>query len=474
MPVVPARYWLPEDREAQRIDEAADTERKARKKALDTYWRYYGGQHHAPLRDRQSNTIVNLCAQGINKAVAFFLAPDVPTIMLPGETPQPGDESPAQQALTAFWDAIGLDDFLHNIGLAGFVSGHTFVKLLDVDPLPRAALLDARYVTAMWGAHDVSRPLWYRLQWEYKELDEVRRQDVVPAWILPDAPEDEMGRKIPDPEAPWVILEYIQRSNARDRWEEVGRDMWEYPFPPIVQWKNAPLPHTFYGPSDLKHHHLNDQVNFIASNTARIIKFHAHPATFADFNLDNIEESAVDGLYEIPQDGNVFNLEMKGDLRSSLEMYALLRSAFFTEMRVVDWASQKDKVGQLTNFGLRVLYGDQLDLTNTKRGLYGKGLAEISRRALVMMGFADTDMPIVEWQDPIPNDRSEQVKAIAEEQQIGLTSDRTLVTDLGRDYDQEQKRMVQEGSQNTDLLVGMLRRLNESGSFGPDRMRPAR
>ena len=54
------------------------------------------------------------------------------------------------------------------------------------------------------------------------------------------------------------------------------------------------------------------------------------------------------------------NLEMQSDLNSSLNFIRYLRQALFDVSRAVDIDSMADKLGSLTNFGLRVLYQDAL------------------------------------------------------------------------------------------------------------------
>jgi len=156
---------------------------------------------------------------------------------------------------------------------------------------------------------------------------------------------------------------------------------------------------------------------------------------------------------------------MRGDLASSMQMLDRLRSAFFTQMRTVDWSAQKDKVGQLTNFGLRVLFDDMMELTEMKRRVYGQGLAEISRRAVIMMGFEAPESPFLEWPDPLPQARMELVQAAQMEQQLGFTSNRTLATDLGRDFDEEVERKSTEAQEGGDMLGSLLATIGRTGAF---------
>lgn len=461
MPAIMARYYPPGEREARAQEDLANEERKKRKAMIDRYWAYYVGDHTQPLKvksgKRDDNVIINLCGQAIDKAVDFFRAPNLPTITVPGETPKPDDDSTAQKTIDSFWRANDLSKFLAATALAGFVSGHNIVKLVATDGVPMLALIDARLVTVFWDIGYKQEPLFYRIQWEIAK-DHIRRQDIVPNWLLTDDPQR-------DPKSEWTIYEYEQERSGI--WKPVGEDQWPYPFAPIVDWPNMPLPFEYYGLSDLRHLALNDSVNFVASNTARIIKSHAHPKTFLfGAELGENAKQSIEGVWELPSEAKVQNLEMQGDLASSMNMLAALRAAFFTQMRVVDWAAQKDKVGALTNFGLRVLFSDMLSLTQNKRGLYGTyGLSEISRRAAWMMGQQITERPVTQWVDPLPVDRTEEVKAVETEQKLGFTSNRTLATSLGRDYDKESAQLIDEGNSAGDALVALMDNITRQGAL---------
>lgn len=467
MPGVAARY-IPADAqtsELRALDEVGDKEREKRAKLIDHHWAYYHGEHKKPLKvrpgEQDDNLTLNLCGQAIDRLVSMFVAPDAPKIILPGETEKPGDDSPQQQTLDQFWQSINLRHFLPNVARAGFVAGHNFVKMLDADgaarTMPGLSLLDARHMTVYWDMANPERVLWYRMQWELPG-EVVRRQDIVPVWLFALQPEY-------DPVSTWIIIEYERRKMASG-WKRVGEDTWQYPFSPVVQWPNMPLPHEFYGLSDLRHAHINDGVNFVLSNTARIIRFHAHPRTITDAPIDEIEETAVDGVWVIPPGSSVWNLEMQSDLQSSMRMLDELRAAFFNQTGVVDVANRLDKAGQITNFGLRIFFSDMLDNVENKRSIYGDyGLAEISRRALIMMRASVEAMPDVIWQDPLPSNRTEAVQAAAQELQLGLTSRRTIAGDLGRDYDAEQERIAEETTDAGETFADQLRRIGERGAF---------
>ena len=67
------------------------------------------------------------------------------------------------------------------------------------------------------------------------------------------------------------------------------------------------------------------------------------------------------------QGTDIYNVEMQSDLASSQTYLMTVRQGLFDITRTVDISSMNDKLGALTNFGLRVLYQDSLSKNETKK-----------------------------------------------------------------------------------------------------------
>jgi hypothetical protein len=80
------------------------------------------------------------------------------------------------------------------------------------------------------------------------------------------------------------------------------------------------------------------------------------------------------------------NSKPLGDLASSQQFLLTLRQSLFDITQTVDISSMTDKLGALTNFGLRVLYADALAKLEQKRRLYGDALLDINRDCLPSTG----------------------------------------------------------------------------------------
>jgi len=170
-------------------------------------------------------------------------------------------------------------------------------------------------------------------------------------------------------------------------------------------------------------------------------------------------------LFTVPKDSNIFNLEMQSDLASSMNMLQKLEGAFFNAARVIDTSTIQDKLGQITNFGVRMMFSDQIEATQDKRERYGMGIAEAFRRMLVIRGLTVDEPPAAVWDDPLPMNRIELITAAAQEKQLGVVSKQTLSDDLGRNFAVEQERMAEETNTAGEAFGNVLEQAAERGLF---------
>lgn len=454
------------------VNSAADKERRDRMKLIDAYWRYYDGDHAMPLKvlpgQRNDNIILNLCGRAIDKTIEFIGLPT--RFEVPGgvnNEPNPAAQGELvelrttdQDTIDAAWKKWRKD--LPDIIQSGLIAGHTFIKLhLDSEGKACMSLLDPRCVSVFWDITNPREILFYRQEWKMGK--DHRRQDIVPNALLNATPAEDGAE--PTAAEGWSIIEYAK--SQTNEWREVSRDSWDYPFSPIIDWKNKRRAHAYYGDSALKEATINDAVNFVITNMARIIKFHAHPRTVGiGFDAGQLQTTSADGFMTIPnKDAQVMNLEMQSDLGSSLNLYSILVSEFFTQQRVVDVSSIKDKLGQITNFGVRMIFSDMLGMSNEKREFINDNIGEAIRRLLWIDGLQLIEAPTAQWDDPLPSDRKEIVEALEKEKALGATSIQTIREDLGRDNQVETERIAEEGNNAGAALGNILQTFGEQGGF---------
>lgn len=423
------------------LDDLAGKEVQQRTGLIETAWKYYDGYHKKQLKIQagqpDDNVILNLVSKMTDQSVSLLF----------GSPPQfeldENEDTAEEQLLTNIFKANQLPILLHNTALSGALSGHCFWKIIPEDDSIRIINLAPRLVTVFWNPDDRGAVMCYRIAWENSE-GQWTRQDIVRL--------DES----------WLIRDMIKPAQVRD-WRLMAENTWGWGFAPVLDWQNLPESRAYYGAPDLANPALNDRVNFIASNILRIIKYHAHPKTIGvGMSADQVQESAVDSLWTVPAtDARVFNLEMNSDLASSMRMLQSLQQAFYSEHRAVDLTVLSDKLGQITNFGLRTLFKDALDKLETKRELYGAALIEAVRRVLILAGV-EAPAPRLHWPDALPFNGLEEIQEIRQELELGLISKRTAANIRGRDWTVEQERLLDE-QQGEENLGGILLRAFERG-----------
>ncbi len=110
---------------------------------------------------------------------------------------------------------------------------------------------------------------------------------------------------------------------------------------------------------------------------------------------------------------------------------------------MVDPATIQDKVGQLTNFGLRILFTNAIKRTDKKRLLYQEAFELIFQRALELSGRGVPDSIVTIWPDVLPEDQA-TISTLMQEWQEGVISLQTYRKLRGYDHEQEEERLLVE------------------------------
>lgn len=421
------------------VDELAEKERRHRSDYIKAAWMYYKGHHKKPLKVKpgqpDDNVILNVSKILIDRGVSMLFGRGVEFQL--DET----DQTPAEDYLETVWDGIAKNGNqkqirLNDIALNGYVTGFPVIRLTEPTEtsLPRIITLNPAMVHAFWKPDDMDTVLWYTIYY-----NDNARQDIVfdgDAWLIYDLSRDKYSK-----------------------WQVDDESEWLYSWPPIYGWKNLPNPNEFYSVSDIDHADLNDKINFIASNTNRILQKHAHPRTILlGASLGDVEvKDEIGGILAINKPAgevSVNNLEMQSDLQSSMAYLEDLKAAFFSLGASVDITTIKDRLGQVTNFGLKVLFKDAIDRLTIKRALYGDALIEINRRVLELGGFGSENYTTLIWPDALPMNQLETIEAIERMIALGLISKETAATKLGIDWDAEMQKLTeQQGSQDVGSLI---------------------
>lgn len=452
-------------------------ERRERRRFIENNMKYYKGDHKKHLKrdstGTDDNVTINLIEAIVDKDISRVMGIDdrgevrgldFNVVDRPGELQSfkgffdraitllrprlSNNDSPEQVYLDDVWSANNKDVLIIDAFNDGSLTGHVFLKLEEnareslVNPgvmLPRITVLNPEHLTVFWDAFDAEQVIFYRIEWSDGETS--FRQDIVHA---------------PEREA-WDIYEYQRSGTLNNRWEGGYVDTWNYNFPPILDWKNLPNPHDYYGKDDVRGlRNLNDSLNFTASNMQRILKHHAHPKTIGlGMKPGDVKLTDIDQFWTVPvtaKDALIKNLEMQSDLRSSLDFVNLLKRFIYDLGRELDPSSVHEKLGDVTNFGLRVLYADPLAKSGVKRLLAEQALIRLNLVLLELGGFQRREI-LIDWPDPLPSDPLQMAQALQIVAQHGLSWESFLEV-MGFDPEQEvERRMIQREEVVEDALI---------------------
>lgn len=448
------------------VTDPSDESRRELVTTYSRYWDYFRGKHKQPLkvkpRQVDDNLVVNLTGLVVDRNVSLLFGKSV-KFDLEGD-----DDAAEQQYVDAVWKANKKAILLHDIAEFGGIFGTCFVKLLpdaaeiQGATVPRIVALDPALLQIETDPEDKDKVTAYEIEYGYMVGDQkiLRRERTEVASLLGEAPEGEPVPMV----ASWVVRRYERSRLTSDKWQLVEETIWPYPFPPIHHWKNLPAAGSCYGRSDLSEDviALQDGVNFVASNINKILRYHAHPKTWGrGFGTMSQGSWGADEMITLPDaEGMIQNLEMSSDLASSAGFLQFLRQALFDISRTVDISSMVDKLGALTNFGLRVLFKDSMDKLGTKRELYGDALVEINRRLLVMADAGD-DGGSVKWPEVLPIDGLNQAQEVTADLAAGIVDKQTAAMKRGYDWAVVSERLAEQQVAGDSVGAAILRAFSQ-------------
>ncbi len=421
---------------------------RARVTQLATYRDYYEGLQKRQLKAKpgqaDDNLTLNFIQLIVERSVSMMFGQGI-EFQLPGEP-----ESPNNVYIDECWSANNENLTLHKMAQFGSINGTCYVKIVPDGvtyrdrKYPRLVTLDPMLMSIETDPEDIDKVLAYVLRFvtEREGRETARKQETVAMLGVDGAVTG------------WQVNDYFSNNSTAGRWQLENSVAWPYEFAPIVHWQNLPQAGSVYGRSDIADViELQDRINFIASNISKIIRYHAHPKTWG--RMLGTRQDASWGPDELvgfqSPDATLQNLEMQSDLQSSQDYLLNLRQAFFDISRTPDFTSLTDKLGALTNFGLRVLFNDALAKNATKRELYGEALEEINRRMLIIGNVQPPDGGEVIWPEALPQSETEQVAGLQFDLQNGLTSKQTAAVRRGYVWEDEQERMEEEKAQGNNI-----------------------
>jgi len=402
-------------------------------------WEAYYGKLPPALKVKpgqtDDNVRLNYARMIVDKGVSFLFGQNVEFEL--DET----QKTQAEEWLDSVWQANRKMTLLQTVALIGGVTGHAFIKIIPAQPYPRLVPLDSEIVTVAVAPDDLQNILSYQIA--YVARDPKTQKPIGVRQVI-----ERDGQR-------WTITDQVGDVEGLV-WTTVNQAVWPYTFSPIVDCQNLPAPGEFWGCSDLEDDVLEilRAINFIASNTARIIRFHAHPKTWGRGFVAKDLRIGVDETIILPGDNaELHNLEMQSDLASSLAFLDRLRQAMHEISRVPEVATGNlERAGSLSGVALQILYQPLLEKTGTKRLLYGDMLIELNRRLLALGGFGEDHRTVIHWPELLPSDPMQERQAALIDKQLGVSAD-TILQRLGYEPSLEREKAQAESAQLGEQIL---------------------
>lgn len=427
-------------------------EERARLARYQTAWDAYFGNMPDPLKVKpgQANDNVKVnYARLIVDVGASDLFGEEPKFDLDPDSNEP---SPAQIWLDECWRRNRKQILLQKAAINGGVCGHVFLKIVPrVGDVPRLILLSPEYVSVVTDPDDIDQVWRYIIQYTARDP-----QTGKPLTIRQVIERDDAGR--------WTVIDQVSRN--RGAWETRQSIAWPYSWPPIIDCQNLPSPNEYYGIADIEEDvlSLNGAYNFALSNTQRIIRFHAHPKTWGrGFTAKELNIGVDDTIILQSPTAELHNLEMQGDLSSSIEYGERLKRGLHETSRTPEVATGKlDSTAGLSGVALQILFQPLTQKTSGKRLTYGEMLIELNRRLCEMGGFGRGGLCSILWGELRPTSALEERQVLLLDKQLGASQD-TLLHKAGYDPDAEREKREQEatGVDLADQLLGAFDRGQE-------------
>jgi hypothetical protein len=427
--------------------------------------KYYMGDQRKQLKvsphKTDDNLIVNLVGLAVDRSVSHVLAGGV-DFDLPGDVET---DNPQQDYIDAVYEVNKKSLLLMNAEINASVFGTGYFKIKPdglTDPYtgesyPRLIALNPEYLTINTDPQDQERVISYVIQYNIGDTSYRETTRLVGPG---DVAINEDGDEYQLDETHWLIInETMTQGSAK--WELTNKQEWPYNFPDIVHWKNLPSLGNVYGSSDVDDiMGMQDKQNATISYIQKQVRMQQHKQPWGrGIGKDDVLDVGPDSLIKLRgENAEIGVMDFQTDISGSLLFAKDLRQSIFDVAREVDITSITDKLGALTNFGLRVLYTDALGKCDTKRMLFGEALLEVNRRLLVLNGMeGEASRPgEVKWHDPLPVNVIEKFQGQAEELAMGTVDKQTIAEENGRDWETITTRLQDEKASGDNAIGAAL------------------
>lgn len=402
------------------------------------YWRFYKAEHWTYKRpDGEPQNTINYSRRFIDKQVAFLTGK--------GFTINP--KKAAVEIIKPVLDFVFDDNKRNLLGVemaqAASVTGNAFIKVAvemydpEQDPMMaelypngriRLMLLPGYTVFPRFDGHDRTKIISCFV--------------IYPIWIVENGQQKAIWyREVLTKD---TIQEYLNDELISERPNELKEI-------PIVMIRNLPVAGESYGYSDMKDIiPLQQEFNEKTTDISDIINYHAAPVTVVyGAKANNLERGAKKIWGGLPKDAKIENLELKSDLKASMDYVDIIKTAMFeiSSMPEDAFGSEQAQISNTSGIALHMKNQSLIDVTKLKQATFAEGLLQISRLILKYAELIELDIfdveafrslkPIekyiydIEFPNPLPKDELIEMQLIAQKISANLMTHEQALEELG-------------------------------------------
>jgi len=437
------------------FDEGTTMTHMRRISAYRTYWLYYLGKHWSYARDIGEPTLtINWCRRIVDMLVDFTFKKGFKTI-IPDDPNTPENEGEdrkfIENMLAETWRKNGQMLWILQAGQQGGVTGDVFVRTSweKTDPLEepyaRADILPSHLCFPEFGGpYGIDRRKLKRILIIIPKFNEKNRPPMMGTYAArrtktkPKLEIEMFGEEwtspIIDPKTGKTLVDAkVTLYKNNEKIEERKNILGEIP---IVHIPNYPVSDEYYGLSDLVDSmDLNREFNEKATDISDIINYHASPITIVKGAKLSALEKGANRVWGVPENADVSNLEMVGDLAAATKHLEFLKHAILELSGIPEPALGKQyHISNTTGVALQMQYMPMIEKRNVKILTYGYGLRLINRLMIKITELGDSSFGDkmnklkgnkyrndVTFPDPMPQDERRDLEISREKLDLRLS-----------------------------------------------------
>ena len=329
------------------------------------YWNYYNGTVSSLWRDGEQKMALNYC-----KLVADIGADSLVSGGFQIACPS-GNEKIAQY-LGRVWDLNGRDSLLQQLASFGTAIGDAFLYVsVEQKDADGNLLPPEQWTTSLTPINPgFCFPVWHPL----------RPSEMLAALIqLPLINEDGIE-----------VLYTLQISAKELITYHNDRIISKVPNPfgevNLVHFPNLPAANCQFGSSDIGPiTALSDELVQVTNSLRKVIKYFGEPTTVVyGVKVSTLEKGANKVWSGLPETARVETLEMKGDLKASLDYFKLLKASLceLTQIPQMVLDPGESRISNTSGLAMQMMFQPLVEKTRRRRLPYQSGLVRMNRLIL--------------------------------------------------------------------------------------------